>query len=101
MPYKQINVNPLGRIDSDCFIRALSCATNKSWDYVYEKISDIAQSQGAMMNDGRFVLDYLNRRYKQVPVKRTVEETAKRYKNNIILITMRSHITCAKFRNNL
>ena len=97
MSYRQINVNPLKRVDSDCFIRALSCATGKSWDRVYEQISDIAQSQGAMMNDGRFVLDYLDRRYKRVPVGTTVDETSKMYKNNIILITMRGHITCSKF----
>lgn len=97
MSYKQINVNPLGRVDSDCFIRALSCATNRSWDYIYEYISDIAQSQGAMMNDGRFVLDYLDRRYKRVPVEKNVMETVKKYKNNIVLITMRGHITCGKY----
>lgn len=49
--YKYYNANPLGKIQSDCFLRALSCATNKSWDYVYENISDIAQSQDRMLNE--------------------------------------------------
>lgn len=57
----------------------------------------MAQSQGAMMNDGRFVLDYLDRRYERVPVDETVEKTSKRYKKYIVLITMRGHITCSKY----
>lgn len=69
----------------------------KSWDSIYERISDLAQSQGAMMNDGRFVLDYLDRRYERVPVDETVKKTAERYKNYIVLITMRGHITCSKY----
>lgn len=97
MSYKQLNVNPLGRVDSDCFIRALSCATSSSWDSVYERISDIAQSQGAMMNDGRFVLDYLDRRYERVKPAITVGQTSKKYRHNIVLITMKGHITCSKY----
>lgn len=69
----------------------------KSWDNVYENISDIAQSQGAMMNDGRFVVDYLDRRYKRAPVEYTVGETSNAYPKNIVLITMRGHITCSKY----
>lgn len=97
--YTYYNANPLGKIQSDCPIRAISCATGKSWDYVYEHLSDIAQSQGAMMNDGAFLLDYLDRRYERVPFKEgsTVYEVAKKYKDNIILITMRGHIVCAKY----
>ena len=97
MSYKEINVNPFKRIQSDCFIRALSCATGKSWDYIYEHISTIAQSQGAMMNDRSFILNYLDRRYKRVPVEYTVSETAEKYSRHIVLITTRGHITCSKY----
>ena len=97
--YKYYNANPLGKIQSDCFLRALSCATNKSWDYVYENISDIAQSQGMMMDDRDFVLDYLDRRYDRLYFNRgmTVGDVAQKYRNNVVLITMKGHIVCAKY----
>lgn len=97
------NANPLGKIASDCFLRALSCATSKSWDYVYENISNIAQSQGTMMDDKEFVLEYLNRRYDKVPFKKglTIKEVANKYKNSVVLITTKGHIVCAKYRNNI
>lgn len=101
--YKYYNANPLGKIQSDCFLRALSCATSKSWDFIYEKISDIAQSQGTMMDDRNFILNYLDRRYSRVPFKKgmRVNEVAKKYDDYIVLITMKGHIVCAKYRNNI
>lgn len=101
--YKYYNANPLGKIQSDCFLRALSCATSKSWDFIYEKISDIAQSQGTMMDDRNFILNYLDRKYQRVPFKKgmRVNEVAKKYDDYIVLITMKGHIVCAKYRNNI
>lgn len=101
--YKYYNANPLGKIQSDCFLRALSCATSKSWDFIYEKISDIAQSQGTMMDDRNFILNYLDRKYPRVPFKKgmRVNEVAKKYDDYIVLITMKGHIVCAKYRNNI
>ena len=40
--YKYYNANVLGKESDDCTIRAISCATGKSWDYVYEHLSNIA-----------------------------------------------------------
>lgn len=101
MAYKFYNANPLGKIQADCVLRALSCATSRSWDFVYENLSDIAQSQRMMMDDREFVLDYLDKRYDRVPFKKgmTVNEVAKKYSDYIILITMKGHIVCAKYRN--
>lgn len=98
--YKYYNANVLGKNISDCTIRAISCATNKSWDYVYEHLSDIAQSQGMMMDSREFIIKYLNKRYKRVPfVRGTVDEISKKYRNNVLLITMAGHITCSKYGN--
>ena len=96
--YKYYNANPLGKMQSDCFLRALSCATSKSWDYIYEKISDIAQSQGMMMDDREFVRDYLDYKYERVPyMDTTVGQLAEEYSDYIMLITMNGHITCSRF----
>lgn len=95
--YKYYNANAIGKLDEDCTIRAISCATNKSWDYVYEHLSDLAQEHGTMLDNGEFVRDYLNRRYKPVrKLGHTVGETSNLYPHNTLLITMRGHITCSK-----
>lgn len=95
--YRYYNANALGKLKNDCSIRAISCATDKSWDYVYEHLSDIAQAQGTMMDDREFIIDYLDRRYERVPVKGNVGETSNIYKDFIVLITMPGHITCSKY----
>lgn len=96
--YEYYNANAVGKLDEDCVIRSISCATGKSWDYVYEHLSDLAQEHGTMMDNSQFVRDYLDRRYKRIPVYgETVGELSDMYPNNILLITMKGHITCSKF----
>ena len=48
--YKYYNANALNKYEDDCVIRAISCATNKSWDYVYDYLSDIAQFEGTLLD---------------------------------------------------
>lgn len=95
--YKYYNANALNKNVADCTIRAISCATNKSWDYVYDYMSDIARLNGTMMDDRDFIIEYLDSKYKRVPVFGSVGETAGYYKNNIVLITTLGHILCSKF----
>lgn len=98
--YRYYNANVLGKNIADCTIRAISCATNKSWDYIYEKLSDIAQSQGMMMDNREFIIKYLDQKYERIPYARgTVGEISRKYRNNILLITMKGHITCSKYGN--
>ena len=98
--YRYYNANALGNDVDDCTIRAISCATGKSWDYVYEHLSDIAQAEGEMMSDAGFIQKYLDRRYDRIPyAKGTVGEISRKYRDNILLITMKNHITCSKYGN--
>lgn len=98
MSYRYLNNNAMEKIENDCTIRSISCATGKSWDYVYEHLSDIAQAQGTMMDDKKFIIEYLDRRYKRIPyVNGTVGKVARDYSDYIILITMKGHITCSKY----
>lgn len=95
--YKFYNANSKGRFVNDCVVRAISTATGKSWDYTYNMLSDIAQEQGTMMDDGDFVRWYLDTRYERVPyLPYTVGEVAGEYPDMILLITMQGHITCSK-----
>ena len=98
MSYKFYNENPLGRFEDDCTIRSLSCATHRSWDEVYDEMSNIAQRNGTMMDDREFIIDYLDGKYDRVPyLPYRVGEVAEEYPNNIILCTMPGHICCIRY----
>ena len=98
MSYRYYNDNPLGRDTQDCTIRSISVAINKSWDYVYDMLSDLAQEEGTMQDDRDFILDFLDDNFERVPTYGlTVGEVAKEYRNHIVLITMDGHIVCARY----
>ena len=95
--YEFYNENPLGIFTDDCVIRALSCATHRSWDEVYDELSDLAQERGTLLDKRDFVRWYLDTHFTRVsnpPYK--VIDVARKYKNNVVLCTMRGHITCIK-----
>ena len=95
--YKFYNENPLNKYEDDCVIRAISCATNKSWDYVYDYLSDLAQAEGTLMDKRDFVRNFLDKNYKRVPyISGSVGEVSARFPYNTILITMNGHIACSK-----
>ena len=95
--YKYYNVNPLNRYEDDCVIRSISCATGRSWDYVYDYLSDIAQYEGTLLDKRDFVRNYLDRTYRRLyDIYGTVGEVSAMFPNNILLITMKGHIVCSK-----
>jgi hypothetical protein len=88
----------LNKYTDDCVIRAISCATNRSWDSVYDYLSDIAQYEGTLFDKKDFVINYLDRTYTRLHnVYGTVGEISAMFPNNILLITMRGHIVCSKY----
>ena len=96
--YKYYNANALNKYEDDCVIRAISCATNKSWDYVYDYLSDIAQYEGTLLDKREFVRNYLDKTYKRLNgIYGTVGQVSGMFPNNIILITMSGHIVCSKY----
>ena len=96
--YKYYNENPLNRFEDDCVLRALSCATNKSWDYVYDYLSDIAQYEGTLLDKREFVRNYLDRTYQRLPkIRGNVGYVSSLFPDNIVLITTKGHIICSKF----
>lgn len=95
--YKYYNANAVNRFTDDCVIRAISCATNKSWDYVYDYLSDIAQYEGTLFDNRDFVINYLDRTYKRLPaIHGSVGEISAMFPANTVLITMPAHIVCSK-----
>lgn len=94
--YKYYNANALNKYEDDCVIRAISCATRKSWDYVYDYLSDMAQQEGTLLDKRDFVRNYLDRTYQRLnDIYGTVGQIAGMFPNNTLLITMRGHIVCS------
>lgn len=95
MSYKFYNANTRGNFVNDCTIRAISVAEGKSWDETYEELSFIAQRNGIILDDVRFIEPLLDSRYERVYYdSKTVGEFAEENPYGIFLITMPSHITC-------
>ncbi len=95
--YRYYNANALNKYEDDCVIRAISCATNKSWDYVYDYLSDIAQYEGTLLDKKEFVRNYLDRTYQRLyDIHGTVGYVSGMFPNNTLLITARNHIVCSK-----
>ena len=96
--YKYYNANALNKFEDDCVIRSISCATDKSWDYVYDYLSDVAQYEGTLFNNRKFVLNYLDKNYQRLDnMYGTVGAIAGMFPDNILLITMNGHIVCSKY----
>ena len=96
--YKFYNNNALGLLENDCTVCSISTATGNSWDDTYEHLSNIARLNGTMMDDKEFIIEYLDDRYERIyNIPETVGMVAGYYPDNILLITMNGHITCAKY----
>lgn len=96
--YKFHNENPLNKYEDDCVLRSISCATGKSWDQVYDYLSDIAQYEGTLLDKREFVRNYLDRTYQRLNgINGSVGYISGQFPNNILLITMPGHIVCSKY----
>lgn len=92
--YEFYNANSRGNFVNDCVVRAISVAECKTWDETYDELSELAQKDGILLDDVRFVDDYLDRKYRRVPFHSlTVDELCDEYPRGTFLITMLGHIT--------
>ena len=95
--YKHYNANAVNRYTDDCVIRAISCATNKSWDFVYDYLSDLAQHEGTLLDQRDFVRGYLDRNFRRLRnIDGTVGEISAMFPYSTLLISMPGHIVCSK-----
>jgi len=96
--YKFYNANAVNRFTDDCVIRAISCATGRSWDYVYDYLSDLAQFEGTLFDKKDFVIKYLDRTFHRLDgVFGTVGEVSGMYPNSVLLIASNNHLLCSRF----
>lgn len=95
--YKYMNMNPKGNNVEDCTVRAISVAEGISWDKAYDELSFSARNRGLMMSSVDAIEDYLDEKYKRIPVyAKTVSEFIDSHPYGTYLITMKGHITVLK-----
>ena len=96
--YKYYNNNPFGRNVSDCSIRAIALATERSWDSTYQELSDYARRQGITFSETEFIDDYLSQRFPKYCLNSSSFITLKDFLDKSLpgryLVTMAGHITC-------
>lgn len=95
--YEYYNANPLGRIVNDCTVRAISLATEQSWDATYRELSEFARKQGITFSEIEFINEYLEKRYKHYCLANeimTLEDFLNLKLPGRWLVTMSGHITC-------
>lgn len=97
--YRYLNMNPRGRNVNDCTVRAISLATDRSWDEVYRELSHYAQLQCIMPDDVNYIDHYLETDFKTIYLcrekcRQTVGDFVECNPYGIFLITMSGHITC-------
>lgn len=96
--YKYYNANSKGNFTNDCVVRSIAVATNHTWDETYDELSELSQLKGKLLDDAEFVRELLNKKYHRLPYKYvTVGQIAREYPNNVLLITMKGHITCSRY----
>lgn len=95
--YNYYNANPFKRNVNDCSVRAISLATNRTWDQTYNLLSDYAREQGITFSEVEFIDDFLAERYDRFCPDRKISTLQDFLDLNLkgrYLITMRGHITC-------
>lgn len=92
--YRFHNANAKGVFVNDCVVRAISVAECEKWDETYDRLSDLAQKEGTLLDDVNFVENYLDSKYRRVNhYSKTIGEFAEEYNKGTYLATMAGHIT--------
>ena len=63
--FKYYNANPLGRHVNDCTVRAISLATQQSWDDTYDWLSNYGRQNGITFSEIEFINEFLSERYER------------------------------------
>lgn len=100
--FKYFNVNPDGEHTGDCVIRAIALAL----DLDYYEVIHLLDKISNYFNCDILVKDcykkLLNEEFKLPMIKvnnKTVEEVVNDFRNNILILRIDGHLTCAKYGN--
>jgi hypothetical protein len=103
--FVEFNINPKGKKTSDCVVRAIAKAENKTWLEIYDYLSKIARDTYSMPNDSKVYGKYLSG-YPKINVKHEVNGKMKRLTVKEIcelkgtyLVSIANHLTVVKDGN--
>ena len=104
--FKQFNANPKGKKASDCVLRAISVANNKSWEQTLKEMTELSLKTGYVFNEKNGYEKYLKNNgwakckmpKKSDNTKYTIKEFVERLaKNNqTYIISVCGHLTVVK-----
>lgn len=94
MRYFYYNANPKGIFTEDCTCRSISVAEGITWEQCHKKLSDLSRQEGVILNDAKFIEDYLDDRYsRECHYAKTIGEFAEEYPYGKYAVTTNGHIT--------
>ena len=105
--YTYLNLNPKGKFDGDCVIRAIALATNQAWEQTVRDLTELGIKKGLVCNDKKLYPLYLKeKRFIECKeprdcfnYKMSVKDWLKGEKLDDIIIVANvgsHHITCIK-----
>ncbi len=93
------NINPNGKKTSDCVIRAIAKAENKTWLEVFDLLTNIARKDFSVLNDKQIYGKYLSK-YPNIDVMYIINNKKKRLTvkdvcnlKGIYIISIANHLT--------
>ncbi|MNL91371.1 hypothetical protein D3C81_11050 [compost metagenome] len=98
------NINPTGKKKSDCVIRAIAKAENRAWLDVFDELTMLARKWYTVPNVKECYDKYLSAKYPTIPImhkvsgknkRYTVNELAKEYSRNTVIISIAGHLAVA------
>lgn len=109
MEFIKYNKNPKNKRTGDCVIRAISEATNNTWENVYMELAKLGIEQGLILNDTanwRKYLEILGYKQEKMPRRKdntryTVEEFCVELAepNKTYIVKVANHITLVRNKN--
>ena len=104
--YKYFNPNPEGNLVGDCVIRAICASTGKSWDMVFDELTEVARQLKDMPSSNYVWAAYL----KQLGYTRhvipdtcpdcyTIEDFTEDHPEGTYILATGTHVVCAKDGN--
>lgn len=98
--YRFYNANPLGKIESDCVCRAITRATQLSYEEIEQKlelIGELFECDELCVCCYHHLLEKVFGLTQRVANGKTVEQLALEFEDHVLLMRLDGHLTVAEF----
>lgn len=97
--FRYLNINPYKKRTGDCVIRATACALGISW----EEASDLLYSSAKRLGCEMSCIGCYSSLFRSLGLEEldaeglTVGEVADSFKDDVVIIRIQGHLTCARY----